>query len=87
MESEFCAMLHFLFPDELLFLYADADDAGLSGGSSGDQYGKCGDRVVQLYNRSCSVSGLFRVFWWIAFRVSLYIFSPSSFLLSCSAGI
>ena len=25
MESEFCAMLHFLFPDELLFLYADAD--------------------------------------------------------------
>lgn len=46
MESEFCAMLHFLFPDELLFLYADADDAGLSGGSFGDQYGKCGDRVV-----------------------------------------
>ena len=83
MESEFCAMLHFLFPDELLFLYADADDAGLSGGSFGDQYGKCGDRVVQLYNRSA----LFRVFWWIAFRVSLYIFSPSSFLLSCSAGI
>ena len=38
MESEFCAMLHFLFPDELLFLYADADDAGLSGGSFGDQY-------------------------------------------------
>lgn len=38
MESEFCAMLHFLFPDELLFLYADADDTGLSGGSFGDQY-------------------------------------------------
>lgn len=46
MESEFRAMLHFLFPDELLFLYTDADDTGLSGGSSGDQYGKCGDRVV-----------------------------------------
>lgn len=87
MESEFCAMLHFLFPDELLFLYADADDAGLSGGSFGDQYGKCGDRVVQLYNRSALCPAFFRVFWWIAFRVSLYIFSPSSFLLSCSAGI
>lgn len=79
-------MLHFLFPDELLFLYADADDAGLSGGSFGDQYGKCGDRVVQLYNRS-ALCPAFSGFWWIAFRVSLYIFSPSSFLLSCSAGI
>lgn len=86
MESEFRAMLHFLFPDELLFLYTDADDAGLSGGSSGDQYGKCGDRVVQLYNR-LALCPPFSGFWWIAFRVSLYIFSPSSFLLSCSAGI
>ena len=84
MESEFRAMLHFLFPDELLFLYTDADDAGLSGGSSGDQYGKCGDRVVQLYNRLALCPAFFGFF---GFRVSLYIFSPSSFLLSCSAGI
>ena len=45
MEPEFRAMLYFLFPDELLFLYVDADDAGLSGGSFGDQYGKCGDAL------------------------------------------
>lgn len=44
-------MLYFLFPDELLFLYADADDAGLSGGSFRNRYGECGDRFVQLYDR------------------------------------
>ena len=36
MESEFRAMLHFLFPDELLILYVDANYAGLLGGSSED---------------------------------------------------
>ena len=46
MESEFCAMLHFLFPDELLFLYADADDAGLSGGRIGHQHVRGGDGLV-----------------------------------------
>ena len=67
MESEFCAMLHFLFPDELLFLYADADDAGLSGGSFGDQYGKCWDRVVQLYNRSALCPAFFGFFGGLLF--------------------
>ena len=67
MESEFCAMLHFLFPDELLFLYADADDAGLPGGSFGDEYGKCGDRVVQLYNRSALCPAFFGFFGGLLF--------------------
>jgi len=86
MESEFCAMLHFLFPDELLFLYADADDAvdlvevlGISTANVGI--------ALSSYTIGLLCVRPFSGFWWIAFRVSLYIFSPSSFLLSCSAGI
>ena len=55
-------MLYFLFPDELLFLYADADDAGLSGGSFRNRYGECGDRFVQLYDRLALCPAFFRVF-------------------------
>ena len=67
MESEFRAMLHFLFPDELLFLYTDADDAGLSGGSFRNRYGKCGDRVVQLYNRLALCPAFFGFFGGLLF--------------------
>ena len=35
MEQEFRTMLHFLFPDELFFLYADAGLAALFGGGIG----------------------------------------------------